>query len=259
MKLRLMIAGAIVLFSLFSYMRQSETNPITGESQRVAMSEQEEIALGLQSMPAMVNQHDGHHPDQRAQAFVDMVGGKLLRALNNWIEENQRVNPYQYEFHLLADSRAINAFALPGGQIFITYALFSKLETEDQLAGVLAHEIGHVVSRHGAQRLAKQKLTQGLTGAATVFGGSYQSGQLAAMVGQMVNMKYGRGDELESDEWGVRLCALSNYDPRAMLKVMDILEQATSGKAPPEMMSTHPKPANRKKYIEDVIRRAGIE
>lgn len=264
-KLRLLIAGGIVLFSLFSYLGTSDVNPITGKSQRVAMSEEEEIQLGLASRQGMAQQHGGLYQNQQLQDVVDQVGLRLVDGLNRRIGKMPgRSNPYKYEFHLLADERAINAFALPGGQIFITYALFDRMyrykkpeeygSFEDRLAGVLAHEVGHVVARHGAQRMAKQKLTQGLIGAASVGGGSMQSGQMAAMVGKMINMKYGRGDELEADQWGISLSLEAGYDPRAMMDVMDILEQSAPNGGPPEMMSTHPKPKNRKAYIAKILK-----
>lgn len=253
-QVRLLIAAAIVLFSVISYYSQTQVNPITGENQRVALDPEQEIAMGLQAAPEMINLHGGEHPDQRAQATVDGMGAKLLQALDGYLQDRRGSNPYRFEFHLLSDPRTINAFALPGGQVFITAALYSKLETEGQLAGVLGHEIGHVLSRHGAQRLAKQKLTAGLTGAVGVAGGTADSARMAQAIGQMVNMKYGRDDELESDSWAVRLATRAGYDPRAMLGVMDILE-ASGGNGPPEMMSTHPKPANRKAYIEQVIER----
>ena len=270
MKLRLMIAAGIALFTLFSYMRQADVNQITGQRQRVALAnEEDEIALGLQSAPAMAQQHGGLHPDQRFQQAVDQVGLNLIRALNQHCQTNNRINPYQFDFHLLADQNAINAFALPGGQCFITFALLERLGSyekptayggfEDRLAGVLAHEVGHVIDRHGNQRMAKQKLTQGLIGAASVGGGSYESGQMAAMVGKMINMKYGRNDELEADKWGVSLADAAGYDARAMLDVMDILDESSPGGGPPEMMSTHPKPANRKAYISGILKSAGID
>lgn len=268
MKLRLIIAGAIVLFTLFSYLGQSDTNPITGEKQRVALDVEEEIALGLQSAHSMAAQHGNYHPDNNYQAIVDRVGYRIVDALNTQLSDRPDLsNPYQFDFHLLADRSAINAFALPGGQCFITYALFEKLARErntpygrfeDRLAGVLAHEVGHVIARHGNQRMAKQKLTQGLVGAASVGGGGYQSGQVAAMVGKMINMKYGRNDELESDKWGVSLSKAAGFDPCAMLDVMDILDESAAGGGPPEMMSTHPKPANRKAYVKEILRGAGV-
>ena len=253
-KMRLVIAICLALFSVISYLSNGQRNPVTGQVQRVALDPREEIALGLQAAPEMAVQHGGLHPNQQGQAHVDAVGARLPSGLDRYLTEGGGANPYQFEFHLLRDSETINAFALPGGQCFITAALYSRLESEGQLAGVLGHEIGHVLSRHGSQRLAKQKLTSGLVGAAGVAGGGTESARLAQAIGQMLNMKYGRGDELESDKWGVRLSALAGYDPHAMLGVMRILDEASGGEGPPEMMSTHPKPANRAQYIQEVIR-----
>ena len=252
---RLLIAAIIALAACIGYFTQTAENPVTGETQRVAMSESEEIALGLHARPVLIQQHGGLHPSAQARRHVQEVGGRLLAHLERNLAAKGRRNPYPFEFHLLADPRTINAFALPGGQVFITSGLYQRLETEGELAGVLGHEIGHVLSRHGAQQLAKQRLTQGLAGAAGVAGGDVQSARLAQAVGQVVAMKYGRDAELESDRWGVRLMAWAGYDPRAMLGVMRILDEASGAGGPPEMLSTHPKPANRAAYIQDVLQK----
>lgn len=255
LKMRLVIAVGIALFTFISYMMKGDINEITGENQRVALSEQQEIALGLQALPTIINRHHGEHPDQDAQAYVDRVGNRLLQSLNESLQKQGRHNPYQFDFHLLNDNQVINAFALPGGQIFITAALYQQLETEGQLAGVLGHEIGHVLSRHGAQQMAKQELTQGLVGAAGVAGGDISSARMAQMIGSMVNMKYGRNDELESDRWGIELMVQAGYDPYAMIGVMDILKRAAGAGKQPEIFSTHPDPGNRieriRNYIQD--------
>jgi len=141
------------------------------------------------------------------------------------------------------------------GQVFVTHALYDQLETEGQLAGVLGHEIGHVIMRHGNKRMAKQGMYQGLAGAMGVLGGGGQGGQMGQMIASALSMKYGRDHELESDDWGVKLCGLAGYDPRAMKGVMKILDRASSGKGPPEFMSTHPKPANRVEFIERAIQK----
>lgn len=253
LKIRLLIAVAMILFSLFSFFRMGQVNPVTGERQRVALNTKQEIAMGLRAAPSMAQQHGGLHPHVPDQQLVDAMGAKLLQALDHWLAQQGKTNPYRFEFHLLRDPKTVNAFALPGGQVFITYALYAQLETDGQLAGVLGHEVGHVLARHSAQRMAKQKLTQGLVGAAGVAGGDASSAHMAAQIGQMINMKYGREDELESDKWGVMLAAEAGYDPRAMMGVMDILDASSGGQGPPEMMSTHPKPANRKEYIQSVI------
>ena len=209
--------------------------------------------MGRQAAPQMIAQHGGLHPSKKDQNVVDRVGNRLLNALQLELAEKNVANPYLLDFHLLRDPKVINAFALPGGQVFITYALYQKLQTEGQLAGVLGHEIGHVLERHGAEHMAKQGLIQGIAGAAGVFGGDLDSARLAQMVANFTMMKYGRDDELESDRWSVMLSSMAGYDPRAMLIVMDILDEASGGGATPEILSTHPKPANRKQYIEDRI------
>ena len=161
-KIRLLIGIAIVAFAFIKRCSSKETNPFTGRIQTINMSSDQEIAIGLQSAPQMAQQYGGLYPDENYQAFVDNVGNKLV---NNSIAKE---TPYKYEFHLLSDENTINAFALPGGQIFITYALFSKLENEDQLAGVLGHEIGHVLGRHSAERIAETEFWNTVTTGAQV-------------------------------------------------------------------------------------------
>lgn len=238
-------------FSLFKYYTNTQVNEITGEKQHVSISPEQEVAIGLQSRPQMMQQHGGLHPDQRAQQHVDGVGARLV---NNSIA---RRSGYEYDFHLLADTRAINAFALPGGQVFITAALYSQLEDEDQLAGVIGHEIGHVIHRHGAERMAKMDLTSGLTGAAVLASGDYGTAQAAQMIGNLVNMKYGRDQELESDDFGVRLMVEAGYNPEALIGVMDILEKASGGNRQPEFQSSHPSPENRREMIREAIDKYG--
>lgn len=243
----LLIGLVLAGFALCKYYSNSQFNEITGETQHISITADQEITLGLQSLPAMIEQYGGLHPDPEAQKFVKQVGQKIAAT------SDARQTPYQYDFHLLADPNVVNAFALPGGQVFITTALFAQLETEDQLAGVFGHEIGHVVARHGAERIAKQELTQGLTGAAVIASGDYSTAQAAQVIAGMVNMSYGRDQELESDDLGVRFMLQAGYDPEALIGVMEILERASGGQRQPEFMSTHPSPENRVQKIRDAI------
>lgn len=244
---RLLIALAIAAVSFFSYLGTRSTNPVTGETQYVDLTPEQEIALGLQAAPEMAQQYGGLYPNQQAQDFVKRIGQDVVA------HSVASQTPYRFDFHLLADEQTVNAFALPGGQIFITAALLDRLTTEGQLAGVLGHEIGHVVGRHGSEHLAKQKLTQGLTGAVGVAAGDYNTARMAQMVGQMINMQYGRNDELESDKLGVKFMTDAGYDPRSLIEVMKILEEASGGARQPEFMSTHPNPGNRIAQIEAAI------
>jgi beta-barrel assembly-enhancing protease len=244
---RVWIALALVGFAFISYQCSTEYNPVTGEKQHLSLAPQQEIALGLQAMPEMIQQYGGELQNPEAQALVDRVGQRVVT------QSDAGKTEWQYDFHLLADPSTINAFALPGGQIFITAALLQKLQTEGQLAGVLGHEVGHVVARHSAQRMAKDQLTQGITGAVLVASGGGGQAQMAQMIGQMINMKYGREDELQSDALGVRFMSQAGYDPRAMVGVQEILAAEAGGNAPPEIMSTHPSAPNRIQTIEAAI------
>ena len=249
--MRLLIAAAIVLFSVVSYLAKGQINPITGEKQRVAENVNEEIMMGIQAAPQMGQPSR----DRQSSAEVREVGARLVSRLEQRLRDKGIQNPYPFDFHLLADRSTVNAFALPGGQVFITEALFHHLEGHPgRIAGVLGHEIGHVLERHGSQRMAKGGLIQGIVGAAGVAGGGYQSANMAAYVGNIVNMKYGRDDELESDRWGIELMMLAGYSPEHLLTVMDVLERTSGGGGGPEFMSTHPRPANRREYIQSIIK-----
>lgn len=249
LKIRIIIALVIAAFSVISYFSSTTQNPITGEKQHISMTEDEEIAMGLQSAPEMANQFGGLSRSADGRALVEQTGAEVVR------QSVAKTSKYQFNFHLLADQQTVNAFALPGGQIFITEALLSRLKTKGQLAGVLGHEVGHVLARHSAEHIAKQKLTSGLTTAAVIGVDPTGGGaQMAQMVAGLINMKYGRGDELEADKLGLRLMSEAQYDPRAMIGVMEILEQATGGSRQPEFGSSHPSPENRIQKIQEELK-----
>ena len=254
---RMIFALLIAGVSLFSYFSSRQDNPITGETQYIDITPEQEIALGLQAAPQMAAEFDGQDANQNDQATVDQVGNEIVQTS---VADR---TPYEYEFHLLADQETINAFALPGGQIFITRALYDKFQTVGQLAGVLGHEIAHVVARHSAEHIAKAKLTEGLTGAAVIATydpnnpASAGSAQVAMLIGQLVNLKFGRDDELESDFLGVCFMSQSGYDPNEMIEVMEILASSSQGDRPPEFFSTHPNPESRVARIQQAIQNIG--
>ena len=207
------------------------------------MTSDQEIAIGLQSAPEIAQQHGGLYPDKPMQALVDAVGNKLVA------NSLARDTPYKFEFHLLKDEKTINAFALPGGQVFITYALFSQLN-EGQLAGVLGHEIGHVIGRHSAERIADSGFWKTVSMGAQV---GADAGGAVSNYGRTTLLKNGRGDELESDELGVLIMIQSGYDPNEMIAVMKILKKASGPNRTPEFQSTHPDPENRIEMIKKAI------
>ena len=229
--IRLLIGLVFAVISLVSYYSSSSINPVTGEKQRIGISVEEETALGLHAAPQMAAQFGGLSKNQQASALVKKIGHQIVE------QSPAGKSPYKFDFHLLADTRTINAFALPGGQIFITEALLQLLRTPGELAGVLGHEIGHVVARHSAGRIAKQQLTQGLTGAAVIAADpSMQGAHMAQMVANLIGMRFGRKDELESDSLGLRWMASAGYDPRALRGVMEVLEKSARGGRQPEFL-----------------------
>jgi predicted Zn-dependent protease len=251
---RVFIALVIAAIGGAYYWCNTQVNPVTGEKQHVALSPSDEVALGLQSAPEMARQFGGLHPDREAREYVRRIGQKVVAG------SDAKTSPYPFDFHLLADPKTVNAFALPGGQVFLTAGLFRRLGSEAQLAGVLGHEVGHVVHRHSAEHLAKQQFTQVLVGAAAVAGsddrsGGQQTAAIAAMVGDMVNLRFSRTDELEADTYGVRALGESGYDPQALAAVMEVLASASGGSSQPEFLSTHPDPGNREERIKAEIAR----
>ena len=250
--IRLLIGLAIAAFSLLSYFFKTDANPITNEKQRVALADEEdEVRVGLQAAPQMIEQHQGELGGRAGQA-VDLIGKQLVQAMERDLLDG-RPSPYPFEFHLLADAKTVNAFALPGGQVFITRALYDRLGNAGQLAGVLGHEIGHVIERHGNQRMAEQKRNQGLMSGVAVASGSYNMANMANLAINVASKAHGREQELESDVWGVDLMPRAGYDPRELIEVMNILEAASGGSSGTEFGSTHPSPENRRQKIEQAI------
>jgi len=252
---RLVVALLVAIVSLAGYFGATQVNPVTDEKQNISMTVEQEIGLGRQAVPELAAQYGGLTQDAALRERISSMGQAIVQ--NSEAGES----PYPFEFHVLADTQTINAFALPGGQIFVTEGLLGILETEGELAGVLSHEIFHVVGRHSAEQVARAQLAEGLTGAAVLATydpndpASAGSAQVAQLIGQVVNMRYGREDELESDHYGVRYMAAAGYDPRAMASVMQKLSQSSEGQAPPEFLSTHPNPDRRIERINEAIAR----
>ena len=252
---RQMVAVVIAAGALLSYYGSREVNPVTGETQHIAISQEQEVALGLRSAPEMAEQFGGLEQDAETQEDIESVGQGIVK------RSGAAKTSYEFRFRVLRDPRTVNAFALPGGPIFITRALLDRLHNEAQLAGVLAHEIGHVVGRHSAEHIAKSQLAQGLVGAVGVATSDDRGGQggaqLAAVVAQLIQLRYGRNDELESDALGVNFMSEAGYDPRTLIEVMEILEKSSGGGdgRRPEFLSTHPDPGNRRERIQEAINR----
>lgn len=249
LKARLIGALVIALIGIFMFISRTEENPITGEKQHVAITPEQEVRLGLESAPEMSREMGGEVSASDLRSMEVQKIGQLL------VDRSTAKNsPWKFKFHLLADKKTINAFALPGGQIFITMGLLDKLQTEAELAGVLGHEIGHVIERHSAQQMAKNQLGQSLIVA--VAAGTDQESRsmmLASVVNQMIQLRYGRNDESQADLWGIKLMENAGFDPRAMVQVMKVLKAAGGSKGI-DLFQSHPNPDLRIEQISTYLK-----
>ena len=199
-------------------------NPVSGQAERSVMSESAEVAEGQKGHQQVLQEY-GVVQDARLQAYVSALGQRLARQSHR--------NQLQWHFTVL-DSPEINAFALPGGYVYVTRGIMAYMEDEADLAGVIGHEIGHVTARHGAQRATRQQdaglgvLAATLLGAVLESQGMSGAGQLASDVSQSVASgyiaSYGREQELQSDQLGAEYLARSHYDPQNMVNVISVLK-----------------------------------
>ncbi len=255
--IRLLIMLGIMGFSVLKYFATSSVNPVTGIKQHVSLTPEQEIAMGLQSAPQMAQQFGGEYADAKVQGAVSAIGAKLVK------NTQAAQSPYPFQFHVLADPETINAFALPGGQIFITVGLLKRLENEDQIAGVLGHEMGHVINRHSAQQMSKSGLLQGIVqgvsvGASNGSNSGMATSQIASYVANMVNLKYGRNDELEADKFGLHYMVENGYRASQMVRVMEILQQTMGHNRQSEYASSHPSPENRIIKLKEEMAKMGV-
>ncbi|MEM8640742.1 MAG: M48 family metallopeptidase [Cyanobacteria bacterium P01_G01_bin.54] len=247
---RLVLALLFILFALWYYYGNPVENPVTGEQQYLRISTQDEITLGQAARNQLAAEYGGFYGNSRAQDYIAAVGDRLVA------QSVAAAAPYPFEFHVLDDPETINAFALPGGQVFITTALLGQMSNEAQLAGVLGHEIAHVVARHGAEHLAKQQLGQFLLIAIAAAGGDSETTEQAEILTQviqgLISLKHSRADETESDRWGFEFMTEAGYSPEGLVDVMLILQTAGGGELP-EFLSSHPNPGNRIRMLEEMI------
>ena len=247
---RLILGLLIAVGSVIAYYSHKSVNPVTGETQYVQMTQKQEIQLGLQSAPAMEQQYQGDLPRDNPEA-------QEVRYIGNLVAQRSDASRsgYPFQYHLLADTETVNAFALPGGQVFITKALYDKLADEAELAGVLGHETGHVVERHSAQQVEQAQLGNRLTAAVAVGSrdNTIRNGVAAEVVNKLTQLHFSRGDESQADEEGVKFMTEAGFDPRAMIDVMKVLMSVSKTGPTPEFLVTHPFPESRIKAINEQL------
>ncbi|NOT25460.1 MAG: M48 family metalloprotease [Acidobacteria bacterium] len=221
------------------------TNPVTGRREISLVSESQEIAMGLEAAKEAANQM-GVYPNPALQQYVSAVGMPMAKA-------SERPSlPWSFT---VIDDPVVNAFALPGGPLFVTRGILAYMNSEAQLASVLGHEIGHVTAKHSVSQMSRAQLAQiGLVGAMIVRPELAQFGELGSTALGLMFLKFGRDDETQADELGFRYMTGQTYDPSEMTEMFRTLER-TSGDSSdvPEWLSTHPDPGNRVSRTQERI------
>ncbi|MEL6329832.1 MAG: M48 family metallopeptidase [Planctomycetota bacterium] len=231
-------------------------NETTEEWQFDAISRDEEIALGAQYQPEMIREFGGEIADPGIVAYVDEIGGRLA----SYTEGEDPELPWEFT---VLNSDVINAFALPGGKVFVSAGLARRMENEAELAAVLGHEIGHVSARHANERAGSGLAIGGATMIASIFlGTQIENETMAAFAGlftvaggQLVNLQFSRSQESEADRLGIRYMARAGYNPVGMLGLMRVLQEAKeeSGSGRLAILSTHPLPEARIRRVNGVL------
>jgi predicted Zn-dependent protease len=222
-------------------------NPVTGKSELSLVSESQEIQMGQQAAQD-VAKTIGLYNNADAQAYVTKIGKPIAAT-------SERPN-LPWEFHVVDDA-SVNAFALPGGFIYVTRGLMTAVNDEAEFATVVGHEIGHVTNRHSVQMISKSQLAQLGLGIGSILSSDIAKyGQLASAGLQVLFLKYSRNAENQADQAGFRYALNQGYDVREMTKVFQTLDRegkaAGAGKLP-EWLATHPNPGNRIKHIETLL------
>ncbi|MFP4071575.1 MAG: M48 family metallopeptidase [Desulfovibrionales bacterium] len=243
------LEAGVFLLVLFILLPACATAPYTGRSQLMLVPEEQAAAMGEQAAEQILQQ-ERKSTNQDYVAMVERVGQRIVSVTEQ--------TPYTWQFHTIAGDQA-NAFALPGGYVFIYEGIFKYADSEAKLATVIAHEIAHVLVDHGSERMSMQLLSQlGETAAKTAL--SIQSPTatqafdvaygLASNVG--VILPYSRQQELEADKVGLVLMAKAGYDPRAAIDFWQAMS-SEKGAEPPVFLSTHPTGAQRIEQIRQFM------
>ncbi len=223
-------------------------NPATGERQFILIGEGREISMGREA-DQQISASMGLYDDPELQAYLTQLGNRLAA-------KSERPNlPWSFK---LVDDPIVNAFALPGGFLYITRGIMAHFDSEAQLASVVGHEIGHVTGRHAVEQLSRAQLAQVGLAVGTIFGPEQLQGVFGAAGAGLglLFLKFGRDDERQADDLGLRYMVRGGYDPREMPGVFAMLGRvsaASGGGRTPEWLSTHPNPENREERIEQAI------
>jgi len=242
---------AFIAISFIAAMGGCSTNLATGERRLNFTSEAQEISMGREA-DKEISASIGLYADEPLQQYVQKLGTKLA-------SNSERPNlPWTFR---VVDDPTVNAFAVPGGFIYVTRGILVHLNNEAELAGVMGHEIGHVTAQHSVHSMATEQLTQLGLGLGSILLPDLQPYMGLAGTGLgLLFLKFSRDDENQADELGVRYMMRAGSDPRQLGEVMAMLDRVSGGEGGrvPEWLATHPSPGNRRNHIEEIIKASNV-
>ena len=247
------LINGLVVAAMLAALVGCSVNPATGKKQLNMLDEPSEIALGAKSAPEFLKSYGGEIPSPEIRAYVSDLGGRLAA-------QGERPQ-LPWEFHVV-DSSLINAFALPGGHVFVSRGLLVKLTNEAQLAAVIGHEIGHVTAQHSGQQQTRGMIVQGIGVVIAVLGERSDKdwakylGVGTTVGGTLYLLSYSRDHETQSDMLGLRYMTNLNYSPVGMVQLMKLFEAEAKGSGAGRVvwLSTHPLPKDRVANVGRIIR-----
>ncbi len=254
-------------YAAYYWFSNRSEDPYTGEKVLIdsSLGVEDEKAMGLQAYQEILSQERPLDPNAQASQQVRAIAQRLIAkvdpvetalAAEHGMQPNHISRSFEWDVNVIPSDQA-NAFCLPGGKMAVYTGLFPVAQNADAMAVVMGHEIAHALLRHGAQRMAQQKLTQigQMAGAASGMDMQQQQMVMAAM-GYGYLLPYARGHETQADEVGLMLAAAACYDPRAAIPLWERMEQNSGGQSQPEFSSTHPDPGTRIQNLQALMPKA---
>jgi predicted Zn-dependent protease len=264
---RWLVLLAFAGYAAFYWFSNRSVDPYTGESVLIdsTLDVDQEKALGLQAYQEILAQERPLDPNAQVSRDVREIAQRLIAKVDvveTALAEEHGLKPghfsrgFDWEVNVIQSDQA-NAFCLPGGKMAVYTGLVPVAQTRDAMAVVMGHEIAHALLRHGAQRMAQQKLTQigQMAGAASGMDPQQQQMVMAAM-GYGYLLPYARGHETQADEVGLMLAAAACFDPREAVPLWERMGQASGGQSQPEFSSTHPNPGTRIQNLQALMPKA---
>ncbi len=232
-----------ILSLFFCSLAGCAINPITGDEELMFLSEEQDVLIGRQYAPEVENQMGGKIDNPQLQNYINYVGQKIVRVSHD--------RDFEYHFTAVND-KSVNAISLPGGYVFITKGMLKNLDSEAQLAGVLGHEVVHIVARDTANMMSNEIGISILLAAVASDKTPQDVVQAADIARQILSLKYSRDDEKVADLGGLDCMMQAGYNPYGMVETIQMLQKQNEIR-PVEFFSTHPSPENRIGYLTEKI------